>query len=85
MSAAEETVSLGDVPVEVEAQLDRRLLTVREILGLRSGSVVPMTRSAGENSDISVAGRLIGFGEVVIIESAVGVRITDFVAEERET
>jgi flagellar motor switch protein FliN/FliY len=56
-------------------------MAVREILELRPGSVVPMTRSAGENIDICIAGQVIGFGEVVIIESAVGVRITDFVGE----
>jgi flagellar motor switch protein FliN/FliY len=81
MTAAEEIGILGDVPLEIEAQLDQRPLTVRELLDLRPGSVVAMTRSAGENIDICVAGRLIGFGEVVIIENSVGVRITDFITE----
>jgi len=44
--------------------------------------VIRMTRSAGENIDILVGGTLIGFGEIVIIEDAVGVRITDFNREE---
>jgi flagellar motor switch protein FliN/FliY len=43
-----------------------------------------MTRSAGENIDICVSGRVIGYGEVVIIENAVGVRITDFVGDSGE-
>jgi len=35
-------------------------------------------RSAGENIDILVDGKVIGFGEIVIIEDAMGIRVTDF-------
>jgi flagellar motor switch protein FliN len=42
---------------------------------------VKMTRSAGENIDIVIGGALLGFGEIVIIEDTMGVRITDFKAE----
>ena len=41
-----------------------------------------MARSAGENIDILIGGALIGSGEIVIIEEAVGVRITDFKEED---
>ena len=37
---------------------------------------------AGENLDILVSGALLAFGEIVIIESSMGVRITDFNIEE---
>jgi flagellar motor switch protein FliN/FliY len=84
LTPAEEIGPFGDVPLEIEAQLDRRPMQIREILDLRAGSVVPMTRSAGENIDICIAGRVIGYGEVVIIENAVGVRITDFVGEDSQ-
>ncbi len=82
MTALEEISSLADVPVQVEVELDRRILTIREILDLDVDSVIRMTRSAGENIDILIGGTLIGFGEIVIIEDAVGVRITDFSREE---
>ena len=57
-------------------------MTVREILELGEGSVIKMMRSAGENIDILVGGSLVGTGEIVIIEEAVGVRITDFSEED---
>ena len=82
MTALEEIACLADVPVEVEVELDRRVMTIGDILELDVDSVVRMTRSAGENIDILIGGTLIGFGEIVIIEDAVGVRITDFVREE---
>jgi flagellar motor switch protein FliN len=46
------------------------------------GEVLRMTRSAGENIDILVDGTLIGFGEIVIIEDAMGIRVTDFRTDE---
>ena len=82
MTALEEIAHLADVPVSVEVELDRRVMTVREILELGAGSVIKMRRSAGENIDILVHGTLVGFGEIVIIEDSMGVRITDFNGEE---
>jgi flagellar motor switch protein FliN/FliY len=82
MTPAEEITHLADVPVDIAVELDRRILTIREILDLREGSVIPMTRSAGENIDVLVGDALLGFGEIVIIENAMGVRMTDFNEEE---
>jgi flagellar motor switch protein FliN len=82
MAAIDEIARIRDVPVEVAVELDRKVITISDILDLQAGSVIRMTRSAGENIDILVGGALIGFGEIVIIEDAVGVRITDFCGED---
>jgi flagellar motor switch protein FliN/FliY len=82
MTAFEEIGHLADVPVDVDVELDRKTMTVREILSLDQGSVIKMMRSAGENIDIYVGGAMLGSGEIVIIEEAVGVRITDFNEED---
>ena len=82
MTALEEIARVADVPVKVEVELDRKIVTIGEVLDLDIDSVIRMTRSAGENIDILIGGTLIGFGEIVIIEDAVGVRITDFNREE---
>jgi len=78
MTPYEEIAHLADVPVRVETELDRKTMKISEILDLEPGSVVWLTRSAGENLDIYIGGALVGFGEIVIIESTMGVRITDF-------
>jgi flagellar motor switch protein FliN/FliY len=57
-------------------------MTVREILELDSGTVMKLTRSAGENIDVRLSGTLVGFGEIVIIENIMGVRITDLCGED---
>jgi len=82
MTAFEEIGHLADVPVDVDVELGRKTMTVREILSLDQGSVIKMTRPAGENIDIYVGGAMLGSGEIVIIEEAVGVRITDFNEED---
>ncbi len=82
MTSLEELADFADVPVEVEVELGRRIMTIAQILELGPDSVIRMARSAGDNMDILVGGSLIGYGEIVIIEDSVGVRITDFGLEE---
>jgi flagellar motor switch protein FliN/FliY len=82
MSVLDQISHLGDVPVSIEVELARKTLTVREILNLSPGSVLKLARSAGENIDIRVGGSLVGFGEIVILEEHMGVRITDFNEED---
>jgi len=78
MTPQEELAPLGEIPVEVEVELDRRTMTAREILELEEGSVIGTGRSAGENIDLYIGGALFGSGEIVVIENSLGVRITDF-------
>jgi flagellar motor switch protein FliN/FliY len=78
----QEIADLSDVTVDVEVELGRRIMTIAQILQLGPDSVIRMGRSADDNIDILVGGTLIGYGEIVIIEDAVGVRITDFTLEE---
>jgi flagellar motor switch protein FliN/FliY len=78
MTPQEQVAHVGDVRIEVEVQLDQRWMKLSEILELDEGSVLEMRRSAGENIDIYVGSKLFGFGEIVIIENIMGVRITDF-------
>jgi flagellar motor switch protein FliN/FliY len=78
MNPQEEIAPLGEVPVEIEIELDRLVMTTHEVLRLEEGSVISTTRSAGENIDIYIGGVLCGSGEVVVIENTLGVRITDF-------
>ena len=82
MTVFEQISHLADLPVTVDIELDRRVMTMREVLELGAGSVIKMSRSAGENIDVLVGGALVGTGEIVIIEDTVGIRITDFTSEE---
>ena len=81
MSPMQEIAPLQDVPVEIDVELDRRMLKIREILELQAGSIITMSRAAGENIDIYVGRKLVAFGEIVVIENTMSVRITDFEIE----
>ena len=78
MTPLQEIENFSDLRLDVEVQLDRKLLSLRKILELDGESVIRLPRSAGENIDILIGGALVCFGEIVIIEETVGVRITDF-------
>lgn len=78
MTPIEEIAHIANVRIEIEVQLDRRWMKLSEILALEEGSIIEMNRSAGENIDIFIGRKLAAFGEIVIIETTMGVRITDF-------
>jgi len=82
LTATEELALILDVPMDVDVELDRRIMTVRQILALELGSVIRMNRSAGENLDVRVGGSLLGFGEIVVNEATTGIRLTDFFQNE---
>ena len=82
MTAEDQISLLADIPLDISVELDQRVLTLREVLELEAGTVIGMRRSAGENIDILIGGVIVAFGEIVIIENTMGVRITDFNTEE---
>lgn len=71
-----------DVPLAVEAVLDQKVMSVHDILSLEEGSVIKLNRSAGENINIVIGGSSVAFAEVVIIEEAMGVRVTDLTSDQ---
>ncbi len=73
--------NIADVLLPIDAELDRKILSVRAIMSLSAGTVLKLSRSAGENIDIRIGDSLVGFGEIVILEDSTGVRITDFWGE----
>lgn len=82
MTAIEQIAHFSEVPMEVDVQLDRQQMRIRDVLELETGVVIKLNRSAGENIDLLVGGSLVAFGEIVIIDESMGVRITDFNEEE---
>ena len=71
---------LLDIPLEVTVELGRTRLTLRELLGLASGSVVELGKLAGEALDVLVNGKLVARGECVMVNEKFGVRLTDIVS-----
>ena len=81
MTPLEEIARLADVPMPIEVEIGRPSLKLGQILALQPGSVVTLARSAGANIDVRVGGVLIGYGEIIVSDNGVGVRLTDFKGE----
>jgi flagellar motor switch protein FliN/FliY len=68
-----------DVPVSLTIELGGCKLPMREVLALNIGSVVQLDKAADAPVELSVNGKLIARGEVVVIEERYGVKITEVV------
>lgn len=65
------------VDLSLTLRFGQRTLTLREILELSSGSVVELDRRVQEPADLLLGDKLIARGEVVIVDSNYGLRITE--------
>lgn len=66
-----------DVPVSLSIELGTCQLPMREVLQLNPGSVVQLDKAADAPVEMSVNGKLIARGEVVVIEDRFGLKITE--------
>jgi flagellar motor switch protein FliN/FliY len=69
-----------DVPIEVTVELGRTKLLVNELLKLGQGSVIELSKLAGQTLEILANQKLIARGEVVVINEKYGVRLTEVVS-----
>lgn len=69
-----------DIPLTMSVELGRSRLLISEMLQLGQGSVIELTKLAGEPMDIFVNQKLIARGEVVVVNEKFGVRLTDVVS-----
>ncbi|HLJ50610.1 MAG TPA: FliM/FliN family flagellar motor C-terminal domain-containing protein [Bryobacteraceae bacterium] len=91
MNPAQETLpiaALGDIKVPVVAELDNMKLTTAQIMELKIGQVIALSRPAGENITIYLGHVLLGWGEILVSDGSLAVRIStmrDAVEEEQES
>jgi flagellar motor switch protein FliN/FliY len=71
---------LLDVPLAITVELGQATVTIRELLELGQGSILPLDRRAGEPVDVLVNGQRLARGEVVVIDEDFGIRVTDVVS-----
>jgi flagellar motor switch protein FliN len=69
-----------DIPLQLTVELGRTKLLVRDVLQLNQGSVVELTKLAGEPLDVFVNSKLVARGEAVVINDKFGIRLLDIVS-----
>lgn len=67
---------LLDVKLQLSVELGKTELPIKKVLELTKGSIVTLNKAAGEPVELYANGKLIAFGEVVVIEDNFGLRIT---------
>ena len=69
-----------DIPLKVTVELGRSKMAIRDILQLAQGSVIELSKFAGEPLEVLVNEKLIARGEVVVVNEKFGVRLTDIIS-----
>jgi len=85
-AAVSEEVNLDmimDIPIDVHVEIGRTSLPVRDFLRLGVGSVLQLDRLVGETADLIVNGKLIGRGDVVVVDETFGIRISELVSDKQ--
>ena len=67
---------LLDVKLQLTVELGKTELPIKKVLELTKGSIVTLNNAAGEPVELYANGKLIAYGEVVVIEDNFGLRIT---------
>ena len=70
-----------DVPVSLTIELGGCKLPMREVLQLNIGYVEQLDKPADAPVELSVNGKLIARGEVVVVEDRYGVKITEVLGQ----
>jgi flagellar motor switch protein FliN/FliY len=73
---------LMDVPLEVTVELGRTSKSIKEILDFAPGTIIELNRLAGEPIDVLVNGKFVAKGEVVVMEEAFGIRVTEIIKQK---
>jgi len=69
-----------DIPMMLTVELGRSQMLINELLKLGRGSVIELSKLAGEPLDILANQRLIARGEVVVVNEKYGIRITEIIS-----
>lgn len=69
-----------DIPLEISVELGRTRMLIQDLLKLGQGSVIELTKTAGETLEILANNRLIAKGDVVVMNDKYGIRLTEVIS-----
>lgn len=69
-----------DIPLKVTVELGRTKMPVSDLLNLTQGSVIELSKLAGDPMEVLVNDKLIARGEAVVVNEKFGVRLTDIIS-----
>lgn len=69
-----------DIPLKVSVELGRTKILVQDLLKLHKGSVIELSKIAGEPLEVLVNDKVVAKGEVIVVNEKFGIRLTDIVS-----
>lgn len=69
-----------DIPLKVSVELGRTKILVQDLVKLHKGSVIELSKLAGEPLEVLVNERVVAKGEVIVVNEKFGIRLTDIVS-----
>ena len=79
MSKDMEDQAVYDINVDVTAVLGTASMLVNQLLKLGRGAVVELGQNVGDPIDLRINNRLVGRGEVVVVEDRLAISITEMI------
>ncbi|MBV8553792.1 MAG: FliM/FliN family flagellar motor switch protein [Acidobacteriaceae bacterium] len=76
---------IEDVPLLLHAELDRQTISFGELLALKTGSVLSLSRPTGENVDLYAGDVLLGSCEILVVDSTLAIRVADLARPEEQS
>ena len=71
---------LLDIPLEISVELGRTKMLINELLHLGQGSVIELSKLAGETLEIFANQKLVARGEVVVVNEKYGIRLSEIIS-----
>jgi len=80
-SKVEDFKLVQDIAVNVLLEIDQMKVSVQKLSDLTSECVLPSTKPAGDPIEICVNGYRVARGEIIVLGSTVGVRLTEIIGQ----
>ena len=75
--------TLVDTEIIVDVMLGHTDITIKDFLNFSEGEVLALNKSAGAGGDIYVNKRIIGTGDIIVIDEKLAIRVQDAMDSEK--
>ena len=75
--------TLVDTEASVDVMLGHTDITVNDFLTFSEGDIISLNKNAGAGGDIFVNERIIGIGDIIVIDEKLAIRVQDAMSPEK--
>lgn len=75
--------TLVDTEAKVDVMLGHTDVTIKEFLDFSEGDIIALNKPAGAGGDIFVNERVIGTGDIIVIDEKLAIRVQDAMSPEK--